>query len=497
MHQIVNRKPKSANIGTGGFFVCLGDVLATIIAFIFAGWMVDKLSGLDFNSSLISDFSYISPFERYYLYTGISIACLGYFLIHGHYTHRIPWWNQVRHIAIAAGFSLIVEGFASSVLDIRTTTPLIALNWALCFIAFIFFRLSVFRLRRNSKRWQLPTVIIGDSSTTSDILYAFNADTSTGYDVHTVFLRDLHDTDPHQIDDLPSRYKNLKIEHDLENYEDYIIHNPNNYYVVVLDTFPGILRDRIVESLNKANALYSVVPTISRMSVYEMEPRYFFGYDVMLLQARTSLSHPVSQLGKRSIDFVCSAIGLIAFSPLILMIAISLKLEGNKDSIFYAGERVGQNGKLFKCWKFRTMSPNCDHLLHEYLNKNPEAKKHWEKYLKLPNDPRVTSRTRRILRKSSLDEVPQLWNVLTGTMSLVGPRPILPNEIELYGATINDYTKVKPGITGLWQVSGRNSMSFQRRIYWDSWYVRNWSLWGDIVIILRTIPAVLMRDDGH
>jgi undecaprenyl-phosphate galactose phosphotransferase len=141
------------------------------------------------------------------------------------------------------------------------------------------------------------------------------------------------------------------------------------------------------------------------------------------------------------------------------------------------------------------MEPDSDHLLEEYLNANPDMREAWETYHKLPDDPRIKTRTARFIRKSSIDEIPQLWNVLKGDMSLVGPRPILPSEETEYGNNIDAYIKVKPGITGLWQVSGRNSVSFQRRIYWDNWYVRNWSLWGDIVIILKTIPVVIFRSD--
>ncbi len=441
----------------------------------------------------LSSLTYINPFERYYLYFAISVVLLLMFLSHGHYTLRIPWWNQVRLITFGILFAALAEGAASFTLSIRSSSLLICLNWVLFFGFCIFLRLLFFRIRARSTRWNIPTVVIGDSTTVSDILYAFNADPGTGYDVHTVFLRDSNN-DRFCISDLPAKYANLKIENDIDHYEDYIASHPDNYYVIVLDTFKGLMRDKIVETLAHSGAHYSVVPTISRMSIYEMEPRYFFGYDVMLLQARTSLSHPASRFAKRTLDFVSSLSGLIVFSPMFLIIFIALKMEGHKGSIFYGGERLGQNGKLFRCWKFRTMEPDCDHLLYDYLAQNPEAKEHWDKYYKLPRDPRVKTRTAHLLRKSSLDEIPQLWNVFIGNMSLVGPRPILPREVENYGETVREYTQVKPGITGLWQVSGRSSMSFQRRVYWDSWYVRNWSFWGDIVILLKTIPAVIVKD---
>jgi undecaprenyl-phosphate galactose phosphotransferase len=142
------------------------------------------------------------------------------------------------------------------------------------------------------------------------------------------------------------------------------------------------------------------------------------------------------------------------------------------------------------------MEPNSDHLLNAYLENNPEAKINWEKYRKLQNDPRVTTKTARFIRKTSLDEIPQLWNIFTGDMSLVGPRPILEDETHYFEEdTLKEYLSIRPGLTGLWQVSGRNKTSFKRRVYWDSWYVRNWSLWGDIVILIKT-PIVLLTRKG-
>ena len=477
----------------GGLIIAIGDVFAVILSFCFAMSLTGHFIDPNLDATLPG--LNIDPYERHYLYSAVSVAVLIFLMTHGHYSQRIPWWNQVRLLSFTVVFAMLAEGSASFALGIHSSAALILLNWVLFFFLCIAARLVFFRIRAKSTRWNIPTVVIGDTSTITDILYAFNADPSTGYDVHTAFLRDK--SERFIVADLPKKYAKLQVEYDIDHYEDYIINHPCNYYVIVLDTFRGIMRDRIVETLNSVGAQYSVVPSISRISIYEMEPRYFFGFDVMLLQTRTSLSHPLSRFGKRFIDIASSLGGLLVFSPLFLMIIIAMKAEGHEGSIFYGGERLGQDGKLFKCWKFRTMSPNSDYLLHDYLNKNPEAKAHWEKYLKLPKDPRVKTRTAHLLRKSSLDEIPQLWNVFRGNMSLVGPRPILPNEVDLYGETIKEYVQVKPGITGLWQVSGRNAASFQRRIYWDGWYVRNWSFWGDIVIILKTIPAVIIRDDGH
>jgi undecaprenyl-phosphate galactose phosphotransferase len=204
----------------------------------------------------------------------------------------------------------------------------------------------------------------------------------------------------------------------------------------------------------------------------------------------------ISRAIKRLMDISISGMALAALSPVFFAVVAMLKIEGQSGSPFYGGKRIGRNGKLFHCWKFRSMEPNSDHLLHEYLDKNPAAKTDWDKYRKLPNDPRITTRTAGFIRKASIDELPQLWNIFVGDMSLVGPRPILEDEVSYFDEeTLKEYLSIRPGLTGLWQVSGRNKTSFKRRIHWDSWYVRNWSLFGDIVILIKT-PLVLLTRKG-
>ncbi|MFO0388836.1 MAG: sugar transferase [Alphaproteobacteria bacterium] len=194
---------------------------------------------------------------------------------------------------------------------------------------------------------------------------------------------------------------------------------------------------------------------------------------------------------KRAMDIVIAVVALVILCPVFVLIALMLKIEGQGGSVFYGGARVGKYARPFNCWKFRSMQPDADHLLDDYLNANPMLKRHWEKFCKLPNDPRVTTHTARIIRKLSLDELPQLWNVLVGDMSLVGPRPMLVEEMQYCGSRIAYYLSVRPGLTGLWQVSGRNNTSFKHRVHLDSWYVRNWSLWQDVLIMLKTPFAVL------
>lgn len=198
---------------------------------------------------------------------------------------------------------------------------------------------------------------------------------------------------------------------------------------------------------------------------------------------------------KRSFD-VCGALAaLIVFSPLFLMLAALVKLSDG-GSVLYRHGRVGRNGQIFDCLKFRTMVPNGDAVLAAHLAKHPECREEWLATRKLKDDPRVT-RFGLVMRKLSLDELPQIVNILIGDMSIVGPRPVVKKELEMYGKAAGYYLKSRPGLTGLWQISGRNDVSYEQRVAYDMHYVKNWSLVFDVKIILRTVPAVCMSRGSY
>lgn len=195
---------------------------------------------------------------------------------------------------------------------------------------------------------------------------------------------------------------------------------------------------------------------------------------------------------KRALDVCLCTLLLIGLAPLCLLIVLAIKLT-SRGPLFYGHERIGRGGLRFRAWKFRSMEVDADQRLAEYLASDPAAAAEWQAGQKLRHDPRVTW-VGRLLRKTSLDELPQLWNVMRGDMSLVGPRPIVDDEIAKYDETYESYLRVRPGLTGLWQVSGRNNTTYERRVALDSFYVRNWSLWLDIYILARTMKTVVTCD---
>ncbi|QDQ26613.1 exopolysaccharide biosynthesis protein [Chitinimonas arctica] len=197
---------------------------------------------------------------------------------------------------------------------------------------------------------------------------------------------------------------------------------------------------------------------------------------------------------KRLIDIVVASVMLLALAPLMLLLIVLLRAQGGPA--LFAHVRVGQQGRAFRCFKFRSMHPDAERRLADLLARDADAKREWERDFKLKRDPRVTV-LGEFLRKSSLDELPQLWNVLRGEMSLVGPRPIVAEELARYGAFDADYIAVRPGITGLWQVSGRNDTTYDERVRLDSHYVRNWSLALDCRILFRTLHVVIARQGAY
>jgi len=206
------------------------------------------------------------------------------------------------------------------------------------------------------------------------------------------------------------------------------------------------------------------------------------------LLAAVPIQTSVNAALKRACDVLGAlALGVI-FSPLILIIFLLMRREGGPT--IYRHRRVGRHGKVFECLKFRTMVPNAEQVLREVLERHPELKAEWLRDHKLRNDPRVTA-LGRFLRRTSLDELPQLWNVVRGEMSLVGPRPVVREELMRYGRNLRVYLSAKPGITGLWQVMGRNDTDYRRRVAMDVCYVRNQNLLLDLYILLKTTRVVL------
>ena len=259
---------------------------------------------------------------------------------------------------------------------------------------------------------------------------------------------------------------------------------------------PHVRRENVARFVDIASRHFRhvlVIPNLIGITTSAVTARDLGG--TFAVEIKHNLLDPWSRRSKRALDLVGTVAGALLLSPLLLVIYIIIKLS-SRGPVFYKQMRLGADGNHFSCWKFRTMRPDAAFILTELLRDNPVLREEWEKEQKLRNDPRVTP-IGRLLRKTSLDELPQLWNVLRGEMTLVGPRPIVDAEIPKYGETYNLYQRVGPGMTGLWQVSGRNETTYEERVTLDAYYVRNWSIWLDFIILVRTLKILLSRAGAY
>ncbi len=259
--------------------------------------------------------------------------------------------------------------------------------------------------------------------------------------------------------------------------------------VVAIYSYPLFKISYYIDYIQKKVSKILIFPRISSLPLFNIEIINSVNYKGLAFMLRNNLLNPLAKATKRVFDLILSIVLLIALSPVLILTYLAILLFDGGSAVFKQ-ERIGENGNSFNVYKFRTMIKNGDTLLAEFLEHNKEAQKEYIKFKKLKNDPRIT-KLGKLLRKFSIDELPQLVNVLKGEMSLVGPRPYLKSEIVEWGGYFEYYKMVKPGITGLWQVSGRNELTFNERIKLDVWYVKNWSLELDIIILIKTVVSVL------
>jgi Undecaprenyl-phosphate galactose phosphotransferase WbaP len=253
---------------------------------------------------------------------------------------------------------------------------------------------------------------------------------------------------------------------------------------------PGLPAERLTPLLDRLGdhlRHVHIAPALPGSPELIAEAREFAG--TLVLEVRQNLLQPSARLAKRLLDLAGAAVFILLFCWLLAGLALAVRLS-SRGPVFYGQVRVGRDRRPFRAWKFRSMVADADAILAGYLAAHPELQAEWDRDRKLKNDPRVTW-IGRILRRTSLDELPQLWNVLRGEMSLVGPRPIVEDEVPRYGERFPLYAKVRPGMTGMWQVSGRSDTSYAERVAFDCYYVRTWSPWLDLVLMARTVRVVL------
>ena len=266
--------------------------------------------------------------------------------------------------------------------------------------------------------------------------------------------------------------------------------------ILALPTLPAKKLSKLIINVQQHVKELVIVPEINGVSPLNTETFHVYDLDLLMLKVNNNVRSTFNQFAKRTFDIVVSLLLLPILLPVIGILAYFIKKESPGD-VFYAHNRIGKDGAIVPVMKFRSMFSDSKERLEELLASDPEIKKEWETNYKLKNDPRVT-KIGDLIRKTSLDELPQIFNVLKGEMSLVGPRPVVADELKKYYKESAEYYKmVKPGITGFWQVSGRSDTDYDFRVKVDTWYVYNWSLWLDIMVLIKTVRVVLLREGAY
>ncbi|MCA3243710.1 MAG: exopolysaccharide biosynthesis polyprenyl glycosylphosphotransferase [Alphaproteobacteria bacterium] len=468
----------------------VGLVLAGLIAFVLAGLISEYGRGVPYLNHTDATLS------RHVIMFGLFGALtLFTFWQRGHYTQRLPWWYQVRELILVLLAIMLVQGFVHYSFKYPLSRLWVGGTWVLAIPSLMILRLCYRNLCRRLGRWGVKTLVVGGQTAVLETLYALHADRYADYQVdEIVLLRDGKSRDTLAPKELPERYRHAQVKFGLAAAKVALAHH--RFVVLAPDERSSEGVGEFLREVTRTHTDYALVPPTLSFTVYGAKPQYFFGHNVVLLAPPRSGRPLLERLAKRALDVVGAAVGLLLLAPLFAVIAMLIKRQNPGSRVFFSHTRVGQHGRPFPCWKFTSMVPNAEAVLQELLSTNPAAKAEWECDFKLKDDPRIT-RIGAFLRKTSLDELPQLWNVLKGEMSLVGPRPIVTAEQAYYGDKLDYYLGQKPGITGLWQVSGRNDTTYTYRVYLDEWYAHHGSFWHDVVILFETIGILLNRKGAY
>lgn len=415
--------------------------------------------------------------ERYWAWTAVAALGMAFFVTRfRHYSDRKPFWTELGEtlqvllvLAVLDLAVLALTRWNSSRLWWVLVWPLVA----------VFVPLSRGLARSFMRRlgvWQRPTLIVGNGPNAQEAVAALESESALGFTV-VGFVCLTHSAD--EASAHLARWAKV----------------PGVQFVLALEHGQNDLREDLLRMLARWKAEdVSVVPAMRGVPLFGTDISYFFSHEVAMLKLRNNLRYWPARLLKRVFD-LAAALALLVLGALPLLY-IALRIQRDGGPAIFAHKRVGQTGKVFPCFKFRTMQVDAEERLRELLANDPAARAEWEREFKLRNDPRITS-IGQFLRRTSLDELPQLFNVIRGEMSLVGPRPVIRAELCKYGDDVDYFLMVRPGMTGLWQVSGRNDVDYDTRVYLDTWYVKNWSLWYDIAILFKTIKVVLRRDGAY
>ena len=405
----------------------------------------------------------------------------------GHYSQFRPFWAELREVIKLVGIIAAFELFLLFIIGVQFSRLWFGFFLlGACVVVPYGREMAKMKMIRHGV-WYQPTYIFGTGQSAARTAEAVASDSSLGYEI-TGFINLSGSSN------VASPFGAIPV---IDHIPD-TVHRADGTAAKVIFAFDSLeeleKHQAVLSSQIAKSPFVTVVPPSMGLPLYNAAVVGIFRHDTVLLQVRNRLLSRVARMTKRSSDVVLGVLFLAIFSWIFLVLCFLIKRDGGP--VFFKHTRVGRNGVEFGCYKFRSMVADGDSALKQHLAQNPAAQTEWENTRKLREDPRVT-RIGKYLRKTSIDELPQLLNVLKGEMSLVGPRPVPPDEIALYGQFKDYYLGMVPGMTGLWQVSGRSDTTYDERVRLDVWYSRNWSLWTDLVVLIKTVKTLINRHGAY
>lgn len=467
----------------------LSDVVALCLAAVLAAFIARYASDAAGMVWLDSQ-----DLRRYVVWAAVSTAGLLVFLTRfRHYADRKPFWSELGQVFRVVAALALIDLAVMALTRWNASRFWWALVWPLSAVLIPVARAWARRAMRRLGWWQRPTLIVGCGTNATEAVAALQSEPAMGFEV-VAFIQPNPRVSVRQGD------SNLVVgQQSWPVWPADVLplwaKRPGVQFVLALEHGQNALREDLLRQLASWRAEeVSVIPAMRGVPLYGTDMSYFFSHEVALLKLRNNLRYWPARALKRAFDLAVASVLLVLGAAPLAYIAWRIKRDGGPA--MFAHTRVGQSGRAFPCFKFRTMGVDAEERLRELLESDLTARAEWESEFKLRNDPRITP-IGQILRRTSLDELPQLFNVLRGEMSLVGPRPIVRDELARYGDDVDYFLMVRPGMTGLWQVSGRNDTGYDTRVYLDTWYVKNWSLWYDIAILFKTVRVVLKREGAY
>lgn len=419
------------------------------------------------------------------------LAFIGYERL---YVRRLPFWDEARSMlkAVSAASVMMLAVVTLGKMSDTISRPVIVFLWFFGLVFFPLFRLAGKKALHAAGLWRENVIIIGAGQAGIETAKGISAQTHLGY--HLIgFLDDGEDKIGKQITISGNAYK---VFGKVRNFKKFITLLNVSTVIIAIPSLPVDKLAKLTNHVQKFTRNILLIPDVKGIALVNTELHHLFVQQLFLLKINNNLRSPVNRFIKRTFDVLVAVLFLPLLVPLIGILGLLIKLE-SPGTVFYRHRRIGRHGRPFSLYKFRSMYRDAEDRLAKILESGRSTKQEWEAFYKLKDDPRIT-RMGKFLRRTSLDELPQILNVLKGEMSLVGPRPVLLEEIKKYYKEHADhYHLVRPGITGLWQVSGRNKINYDVRVRLDSWYVLNWSLWLDIVILFKTVDVVLKHDGAY